>query len=451
MPVGVIFSRILAAPLEFWFYWAFVLLATLPYPLLYISYRRILVDKRLSIQNLIARHGVVDKYISRFGHVDKQKDPVQKLFDLHYHWRTYFLALTFNVLVVAAAMSAALTRVHIPLGLPGRLETIIQSHAPATIFAGFAGAYILNLFNTLKRYRTGDLSPASLHFGWLHMLLACIIAPLFSKGIAPIAFGIGIFPLRDSLEFARNFAKKRFASYFPTDVPAEKPTLHHLEGMTEVIQRLEEEGITSTAHLAYTDPVKLLIRTNIELVVIVDLIDQSLLYNYVGPKIEQLRPIGIRGSIELAILRDDLERQSRVHKDWAEKVLAHAAAGLQQTPEEIRLLIGTVQENSQVDPDWAEKVLAYATAKLQQAPAETRLLIGTVQERSLMGLDWAEKVLAHVATKLQQTPEETRLLVRTVQEDSQVDLIWSLFGEAFEDDEQPQPQQKEAVAGGTPA
>ena len=100
-----------------------------------------------------------------------------------------------------------------------------------------------------------------------------------------------------------------------------------------------------------------------------------------------------------------------------------------------------------MDPDWAKKALAHIATGLQQTPEETRLLIGTVQEDSLFDLDWAEKILAHVATRLEQTPEETRLLIRTVQEDSQVDLIWSLFGEAFEHEEQS--QQKEAAAGGT--
>jgi len=131
MPVGVFFHAS-TAPLEFWFYWAFVLLATLPYPpssIYFLSTHLGLIN--VSLFKISSRTGVWTNTSRAIGQAKRTA-----LFDCLLE--NLFSSLTFNVLVVAAHVRA-LTRVTIYLLDPGRLETIIQSHAPATIFAGFAG------------------------------------------------------------------------------------------------------------------------------------------------------------------------------------------------------------------------------------------------------------------------------------------------------------------------
>jgi hypothetical protein len=333
-------------------YWVIVLVATLPYPLIYLSYRRVLHYKLQAIRSLMQPKGVVQEYMRRFGRVNDERDPTKAQFDLYYHWRSYALAIFFDVAVIAAGIAAGFTRMGVPLGFPPRLASLIQRDLPVTSLAGFAGAYILNLYYALRRYRTADLSPASMHFGWLHITLAAVMSPLFSNGLRPLAFGIGIFPIRDSLDVAKNFAKNRLSKFYTKDRPAEPPTLHKLQGMTaEVVERLFDEGISSAEQLAYADPIKLLLRSNIEFVVIIDLMDQALLFLHVGDDIQKLRAIGIRGAMEVAILGYDLEKHGKGSEE-AKATVSRVASRLRQTPEELTLLIRTLKEDGQVNLLW---------------------------------------------------------------------------------------------------
>jgi hypothetical protein len=115
----------------------------------------------------------------------------------------------------------------------------------------------------------------------------------------PVAFALASFPLT---EMMWSFIRRRF------QVDAEngrawEPDLHLIEGLTiSAKNRLLAEEIDSCQRLAFTDPVRLLFRTNIEWNVILDSVDQAMLANYVGDKIGGLRALGIRGAIELAEL-----------------------------------------------------------------------------------------------------------------------------------------------------
>ena len=49
-----------------------------------------------------------------------------------------------------------------------------------------------------------------------------------------------------------------------------------------MLQRLQDNGFESAEHLAGDDPIKMLLKTNVEWKVILDLIDQAILFGYVG-------------------------------------------------------------------------------------------------------------------------------------------------------------------------
>jgi hypothetical protein len=92
-----------------------------------------------------------------------------------------------------------------------------------------------------------------------------------------------------------------------TGTLSETSMLHKLQGMTRVvIDRLEDENIDSTQKLALADPIRLLLRTNLEWKDIIDYIDQAFLFNYIGDKINDLRPLGIRCTLELIDLWESL-------------------------------------------------------------------------------------------------------------------------------------------------
>jgi hypothetical protein len=106
-----------------------------------------------------------------------------------------------------------------------------------------------------------------------------------------------------------------------------------VEGLNKkVVDRLDEEGITSIVDLAYSDPIKLFLKTNYPWAWVIDVIDQALLINYIGVKIEALRPIGIRGSIEMSVLGEPVQTANLV------SLIAISAKRLDFTVEEARSL-----------------------------------------------------------------------------------------------------------------
>lgn len=138
------------------------------------------------------------------------------------------------------------------------------------------------------------------------------------------AFGVGLAPLKEGVDWVMEKAREAWGKQAKTPLPSEQPTLHHLQGMTEnILNTLSEQGITSAEQLAYTSPAKLLARTDLEWVVILDAIDQALLFNYFGENVDKFRILGIRGSIEMGTLYEEL--QDPTHRTEAEGTLRRLA------------------------------------------------------------------------------------------------------------------------------
>jgi hypothetical protein len=351
-------------------YWYLCVAVGLPYILVPISYGRVLRYKLRTIESFMSNNAVFAAYVNRFGPANNRAGAAPGLFGLTYDWRVYGLAIFFNLVIIAAAVCVCLIRGGVSMNLPLALEALLAT-APVTVLLSLGGAYILNLYDLLKRYRVGDLYPSCLHFHWLHMIVAAFLGPLLAQAFAPgvarvVAFGVGIFPLKDSLDTVKKYAAKRL-ELSPTRVAAEGASLNKVQGLTqETIERLEEEGINSTEHLAYSDPIKLLLRTNIPWVILIDLIDQALLYNYVGDKITELRSIGIRGAIEMAAIVQDLLKGDEEEKKCA-RMRIHIVAvrlGLSDDDEGLNL-VRSFYEDGQVDllwelytPEFPDQVLA---------------------------------------------------------------------------------------------
>jgi hypothetical protein len=188
------------------------------------------------------------------------------------------------------------------------------------------------------------------------MVLASILAPLVCQAFqpavaAPIAFGLGLFPIKDTVDFVRQSTKKRLEiSITPETVMG--PPLGLVQGLNkEVIDRLEEEGISSTVELAYYDPIKLFFKTNFQWAWVIDVIDQAILINYIGDKIDALRPVGIRGAIEMTVLGEP-EGDGGTAGEPVDGVVAIVAQRLGGTAAEARNLGDNLYEDGQVDLIW---------------------------------------------------------------------------------------------------
>ena len=136
-------------------------------------------------------------------------------------------------------------------------------------------------------------------------------------------------------------------------VPGEEPNLHHIQGLTpKIIDRLSEEEIYSTEHLANADPIKLLLRTKFEWKVILDIIDQAILFNYTGERITNLRTLGIRGAIELAEIGTHLQITDDEAKQQAESMVPTIASTLEVDEHVVKQLMYTLIEDPQLDFIW---------------------------------------------------------------------------------------------------
>jgi hypothetical protein len=344
-------------------YWLTAILPSLPFLLIYLAYRRTLLGKRLTVQQVMVRKNVFESYLNALGKSNKARgkeltpeDVVKALFNLYYHWGSYAFGISVNMAVSCILITAILTKAGVPLGLPPALQNLAHNMLPTVAF-GFAGAYIWDLYDLLNRYRGVDITPASYQFSWLRLLAGCIIGPLASlaatEGLKSlIAFGVGVLPLQTMFQFVSDYASKRLA-ITANQPPASDPTLHKLQGMTiNQIDRLAEEGIDSTATLAYSDPVKLFLKTDIEWVVIIDMIDQALLFNYLGDKLSDLRPVGIRGSIETAVIYERLRSDDPKEIAGAEELIVKLSGKLGLSTSETHNLIRTIWEDGQVNLLW---------------------------------------------------------------------------------------------------
>lgn len=335
--------------------WVLAALAASLYLLLYLSYCRAIGLNRQQVLELI------EKATRRCTELRSQEawnnismnsaERASAMFDLKYTWTAYalplFLASTVTFLGVLAGFVKA---GYSPL--PADL-TRLFNELPPTFLAGLAGAFLSGIWELIHRYRRFEFSPDSMHRMWHSLLAAPLIATLlssaFTEGVAFIvSFGVGVTPWRELMGLVSEQARGvlRLAG---SRAQEEEPTLHHLQGMTrELIDYLKEEEITSIEHLAYADPVGLLLTSNVNWVRIVDLIDQALLHGYLGDKCERLRPFGIRGAIEATELWMRATGGEQEKRAKAMETLNEVAKTLELPVPAVRNLMTVLQGDPQV-------------------------------------------------------------------------------------------------------
>src|SRR5215469_1630752 len=342
-------------------YWLAVIATGLPFVMIYVAYRRTLLGKRVIAQQVMSQEGVLESYLNAFGRAaisssgekPSAQEVVDTLFNFYYSTGSYLFGIAMNLLVAIGVSTCIAVAAHIPLlNLAPDLARLAGKTTPPLAFS-FVGAYIWTLYDLLKRYRSVDLTPAAFQFSWLRLLAACVVGPLISAGAADglknlIAFGIGMLPLQAVFEYFADLASKQMGKTI-NQKQAWPPDLYKLQGMTlDSIDRMEERRVDSVATLAYTDPIKLFLKAEIDWLVIIDVIDQALLYNYVGDKLAILPPVGIRGSIEAAIIYQRLRSGDPAEKDEANALIVKLKDKLGLSQEETLNLIRTVWEDGQV-------------------------------------------------------------------------------------------------------
>jgi hypothetical protein len=243
---------------------------------------------------------------------------------LFYGLRNYFSGLAMNVFVSTILVYAAMARAHV-VQWPADLSLAASQISTAAIAAA-AGAFVANLIELVDKARLRELNASAFQYAWVKSVgctaAGALVGVTMKEGFDLwLAFGIGVIPVGIVIDATSGKARE-VLGIKPNSIPAQPPDLHHLQGMTEPVQhKLFDQGISSCEQLAYASPVKLLARTNLEWLTILDFIDQALLYQYVQEKVSGLRILGIRGAIQVASLALELH-------DRNERTLLEARAAL---------------------------------------------------------------------------------------------------------------------------
>jgi hypothetical protein len=334
--------------------WIVTLLPGIFYLVLSVNYRPLLDGRKAEISAIMGRGQTFQMYIQAFASTKDRNAALASLYAESYGFKRYLFPLFELALLNWAAVTIILVKAGFPM-LPGDLQHILAKIPPESL-AAVGGASLWGMYDSVERFQSIDLSPASLHYLALRLLLTPVIAypvgmPFTDAAKLLVALAIGAFPVQTLLDFLKGQARSKLQLTGQPE-PVEQPTLSKLQGMTPgMLQRLQSEGFEGAEHVAGADPFKLLLKTNLEWKVILDIIDQAILYDYVGDSIALLRPLGIRGSIEIATIKQSLDNSAE--RDEAMKLVGAIAAVLKQDQTGVLNLIRNASEDVQVNLIWA--------------------------------------------------------------------------------------------------
>ncbi|TDG02995.1 hypothetical protein E1N52_36765 [Paraburkholderia guartelaensis] len=208
-----------------------------------------------------------------------------------------FVTLIFVFLVFISVLSE-----------PGELnrETGIHNpffQLPFTAIAAATGAYMWVTNDFISRARRLDFAPADVAWGTLRLLVAIpmgyAFASLFTDRISPfIAFTLGAFPLSALISFMQRRFEKQLDVAQESDEAAD--SISKLEGVDrEIRERLRKEDITTVTQIAYCDPIRLAMRSNLSFIFISDIAGQAIAWLYLRDQLALIKPFGLRGACEI--------------------------------------------------------------------------------------------------------------------------------------------------------
>ncbi len=198
----------------------------------------------------------------------------------------------------------------LPITEFGTLQTTLGKF-PNSATAALLGAWAYALYSVISRITSADLSPEFL----LRLSYQPIIAIAFAffstfmfaeDFLIFISFGIGFLPYPEIVRYIRvKTQQKMNADSNAADNAERQSNLSEIEGIDfDEIERLHEENIKNIQQLAFSNPLEIHFSTAYPLKTIIDWNDQALLRLYVNKaQLQALRPIGIRGAIEMAQVR----------------------------------------------------------------------------------------------------------------------------------------------------
>lgn len=278
--------------------------------LTYLVFR--LPARREQLTSLFKSNGILPAYLKTRGHRIPPDDPSEsyedhrkklesefdKVFSLELG-QEYGGAL-YAVPLIAATITTAITVWFLVREAAGEG---LFTDVPLSVSYALLGAFAGSVYDMISRYARTDLNPISIWwipFRYLMAIAYGLLANLiFSTVLANLgSFMLGLVPITQALDLVRS--KSGLVPNVGQDLDFR--LIQGLDATT--IDTLSSLGVSHVQHLAYADPLRLLVRSNFSPNQLADWMDQCFLFCYAGSKTENLRIIGIRGAIEVMDLQD---------------------------------------------------------------------------------------------------------------------------------------------------
>jgi hypothetical protein len=125
--------------------------------------------------------------------------------------------------------------------------------------------------------------------------------------------------------------------------------------------RIEDADITTVVQLAWCDPIRLTMHTNLQFIYILDITSQALAWVYLKEKLKPLEKIGLRGAVEIHTMFEKLKSTDPNTKSWAEASRDKAVKIINSTDPDTKSWI-------EASRDKALKTINGGTANDQNAP-----------------------------------------------------------------------------------
>jgi hypothetical protein len=215
--------------------------------------------------------------------------------------------------------------------------------------AAAAGAYGFAAWDLIWRTARLNLSPADIMGASVRMLIAIPLgyafAALLKDDLGPfIAFAAGAFPLQTVATILQRLANKQLGVQIGAS--ASKDQVTELSCVDRVIaDRLQDADITTVGQLAYCDPVQICMRTSLSFAFVSDIAAQALAWIYMGNKLADLRPLGLRGAVEIKCLCKDIKSGDDGEKKIAKATLEKAASIMGLSPDEFQNVAAEIAED----------------------------------------------------------------------------------------------------------
>jgi hypothetical protein len=226
---------------------------------------------------------------------------------------------------------------------------------PDTAMAAMAGAYLWVGNDLISRARRLDFSPADVMWAVLRLSIAVpmgyAFASIAAESLGPfVAFALGAFPLTALTSMLQRLLNKNLK--LEAEPSETTDDIIKLRGINRaIVERLSDEDINTITQIAYCDPVRLIMRSSLTFNFVTDCMNQALAWMYLQKDLDIIRPLGMRGAVEIRCLIEDLDNvdaasgSDKAAHDRAVGAFPLIAAAIKQDPATLQLAFRQISDD----------------------------------------------------------------------------------------------------------